>query len=140
MTGVSPGAAFGTAKRWLPERFAEAVAQIGEPAALFGSKDERDLCENIAADLRSRGIRVHNFAGETTLAEYIDLAAACRVYSRTTRAACISLRRWMSRRLQFSARRITLAPVLRARSRAWCAKQSSAALVCCENARSTIAV
>ena len=80
VTGVSPGAAFGTAKRWLPERFAESVAQIGEPAALFGSKDERDLCENIAADLRSRGIRVHNFAGETTLAEYIDLTAACRVY------------------------------------------------------------
>ena len=80
VTGVSPGAAFGTAKRWLPERFAESVAQIGEPAALFGSKDERDLCENIAADLRSRGIRGHNFAGETTLAEYIDLTAACRVY------------------------------------------------------------
>lgn len=80
VTGVSPGAAFGTAKRWLPERFAESVAQIGRPAALFGSKDERDLCESIASDLRARGILVHNFAGETTLSEYIDLAAACRVY------------------------------------------------------------
>jgi heptosyltransferase II len=80
VTGVSPGAAFGTAKRWLPERFAEAVAQLGRPAALFGSKEERELCEGIAAELRTRGIRVHNFAGETTLAEYIDLTAACRVY------------------------------------------------------------
>jgi heptosyltransferase-2 len=80
VTGVSPGAAFGTAKRWLPERFAEAVAQIGNPAALFGSKDERALCESIAEDLRRRGIAVHNFAGETTLREYIDLAAACDVY------------------------------------------------------------
>lgn len=80
VTGVSPGAAFGTAKRWLPERFAEAVAQLGRPAALFGSKEERELCEGIAAELRARGIRVHNFAGETTLAEYIDLTAACRVY------------------------------------------------------------
>jgi heptosyltransferase-2 len=25
-------------------------------------------------------VPVHNFAGETTLAEYIDLAASCRVY------------------------------------------------------------
>jgi heptosyltransferase-2 len=80
VTGVSPGAAFGTAKRWLPERFAEAVAQIGNPAALFGSKDERALCENIAEDLRRRGIPVHNFAGETKLSEYIELAAACDVY------------------------------------------------------------
>jgi heptosyltransferase II len=80
VTGVSPGAAFGTAKRWLPERFAEAVAQIGNPAALFGSKDERALCENIAEDLRHRGVPVHNFAGETTLSQYIELAAACDVY------------------------------------------------------------
>jgi heptosyltransferase II len=80
VTGVSPGAAFGTAKRWLPERFAEAVAQIGKPAALFGSKDERELCESIAEDLRGRGIRVHNFAGQTTLGEYIELAAACDAY------------------------------------------------------------
>ena len=80
VTGVSPGAAFGAAKRWLPERFAESVAALGHDAALFGSKDERALCEQIAQDLRRRGIRVHNFAGETTLSEYIELAAACRVY------------------------------------------------------------
>ena len=80
VTGVSPGAAFGTAKRWLPERFAESAARLGDDTALFGSKDERALCESIAADLRQRGVRVHNFAGETSLSEYIDLAAACRVY------------------------------------------------------------
>lgn len=80
VTGLSPGAAFGTAKRWLPDRFADAVAQLGHTAALFGSKDERALCESIADNLRRRGIPVHNFAGETTLSEYIELAAACRIY------------------------------------------------------------
>jgi heptosyltransferase-2 len=80
VTGVSPGAAFGSAKRWLPERFAESVAELGQPAALFGSQDERSLCKSIAADLQARGIQVHNFAGETTLSEYIELAAACDVY------------------------------------------------------------
>jgi lipopolysaccharide heptosyltransferase II len=84
VVGVSPGAAYGTAKRWLPERFAEAAAelcgQIEGSVALFGSGDERQLCDEIAADIRRRGYEVHNFAGSTTLREYIELAAACRVY------------------------------------------------------------
>lgn len=80
VTGLSPGAAFGTAKRWLPERFVEAAWQLGQPAALFGSSDERELCETIASQLRHRGLRAYNFAGETTLGEYIELAAACHVY------------------------------------------------------------
>jgi heptosyltransferase II len=79
--GMSPGAAYGTAKRWLPERFAEAAnsvaSELGASVAIFGSKDERELCDAIAAAIP---VPVHNFAGETTLAEYIDLAAACRVY------------------------------------------------------------
>jgi heptosyltransferase-2 len=79
--GVSPGAAYGTAKRWLPERFAEAANrlanELGASVAIFGSKDERGLCESVAAAITTP---VKNFAGETTLAEFIDLAAACRVY------------------------------------------------------------
>ena len=81
VVGMSPGAAYGTAKRWLPERFAEAATsvagELGASVAIFGSKDERELCHAIAAAI---SVPVHNFAGETTLAEYIDLAAACRVY------------------------------------------------------------
>jgi heptosyltransferase II len=79
--GMSPGAAYGTAKQWLPERFAAAAdslaRQTGGAVAIFGSAAERELCGQIAAAI---GAPVHNFAGETTLAEYIDLAAACRVY------------------------------------------------------------
>jgi heptosyltransferase II len=80
VTGLSPGAAFGSAKRWLPERFVDAAARLGNPVALFGSKDERDLCESIAAELAGRGVPAHDFAGETTLSEYIELAAACDIY------------------------------------------------------------
>ena len=80
--GVSPGAAFGGAKRWLPERFAAAASQLAEEwqtgVALFGSKDERALCAEIAAMIQAP--RVHNFAGETALREFIDLAAACRLF------------------------------------------------------------
>ena len=81
MIGVSPGAAYGSAKRWLPERFAEAAdrvaSELGATVAIFGSKDERELCEAVAAAIARPA---KNFAGETTLAEFIDLAAACRVY------------------------------------------------------------
>jgi heptosyltransferase II len=80
--GVSPGAAYGTAKRWLPERFAEAAGALadsrGASIMLFGSKSERALCEEVA--LRLNGRAVTNYAGETTLAQFIDLAAGCELF------------------------------------------------------------
>jgi heptosyltransferase-2 len=80
--GVSPGAAYGTAKRWLPERFAEAASELaarrGASIALFGSKTERDLCEKVAQLLK--GHQVTNFAGQTTLTQFIDLAAGCELF------------------------------------------------------------
>jgi heptosyltransferase-2 len=83
--GVSPGAAYGTAKRWLPERFADSAIRVanelGAAVAIFGSKDERELCQSVATSIAESIVKpVKNFAGETTLAEFIDLAAACRVY------------------------------------------------------------
>jgi heptosyltransferase-2 len=80
--GVSPGAAYGSAKRWLPERFAEAAGKIaharGASIALFGSAGERSACEQIAGLLD--GHKVTNYAGQTTLAQFIDLAAACDLF------------------------------------------------------------
>jgi len=82
MVGVSPGAAYGGAKRWLPERFAEAASRVAAShnagIALFGSASERAVCDQIATLLPGR--EVVNYAGRTTLAEFIDLAAACEVF------------------------------------------------------------
>lgn len=82
MIGVSPGAAYGTAKQWLPERFAEAAGRLADAregeVALFGSKSERDLCERVAALLNGR--KVTNYAGQTTLGEFIDLASQCELF------------------------------------------------------------
>src|SRR5258708_7903563 len=75
--GVSPGAAYGNAKRWLPERFAESAAQLGETILVFGWRDERPLCEEVAEAIRRAGRDARNLAGETSLREFIDLAAAC---------------------------------------------------------------
>ena len=84
VVGVSPGAAFGTAKRWLPERFSGAAVrlarQTGAAVAVFGSAGERDLCESVAGAIRGEKIAAHNFAGETSLREFIELAAACDLY------------------------------------------------------------
>ena len=77
--GVSPGAAYGTAKRWLPERFAEAAGRIGGAisgsVAIFGSEAERGFCEQIATVCGGE-----NLAGATTLREFIDMTAACRLF------------------------------------------------------------
>ena len=82
--GVSPGAAYGGAKRWIAERFAESAARLAEQrlasVAVFGSQAERGLCDDVASAVESRGIPVHNFAGETMLREFIEMAAACSLY------------------------------------------------------------
>jgi heptosyltransferase-2 len=82
MIGVSPGAAYGRAKQWLPQRFAEAAGTLatarGASIALFGSQSERALCSEVAALLA--GCDVTNHAGETTLAQFIELAAQCELF------------------------------------------------------------
>jgi heptosyltransferase-2 len=77
--GVSPGAAYGSAKRWLPERFAASAARLAAQMegsiAVLGSAAERSMCEEVAHAAGGR-----NFAGETTLAEFIEVTAACSLF------------------------------------------------------------
>jgi len=73
--GISPGAAYGNAKRWFPERFAETARKLSGAVLVFGSAAERELCRQVAAEAGGQ-----NLAGETTLREFIDLAAACRLF------------------------------------------------------------
>jgi heptosyltransferase II len=77
--GVSPGAAYGNAKRWLPERFAESARELASAmqaeVVLFGSASERELCASVAAECNA-----HNLAGQTSLREFIDMASACRIF------------------------------------------------------------
>src|SRR5690242_16755925 len=84
VVGVSPGAAYGTAKRWLPERFAQAALETaraqGASVAFFGSASERELCHTVAQMVEQAGVGAHNLAGKTSLREFIELAAACRVF------------------------------------------------------------
>jgi lipopolysaccharide heptosyltransferase II len=78
--GLCPGAEYGPAKRWLPERFAEAAATISAQSAaqwiLFGTKNDRALGEQIAAAI---GDRCVNRIGQTTLDQLIQELQQCHL-------------------------------------------------------------
>lgn len=78
--GVAPGAAYGPAKRWPPEYFAElareCIKRLDARILIFGSKNEWDLAENIQQQVGERAI---NLAGKTTLRQLLSLIQQCRV-------------------------------------------------------------
>jgi heptosyltransferase-2 len=78
--GLCPGAEYGPAKRWLPERFVEAAAQISARAAvqwiLFGTRNDVAIGNQIASAL---GDRCVNRIGQTTLEQLIDELCKCRL-------------------------------------------------------------
>ncbi len=84
VVGISPGAAYGGAKRWLPERFAEAgwrtASELGGAVVVFGSEAERLLGETVCRTVQSLGGRAYNLAGGTSLSEFIEAAAACDLF------------------------------------------------------------
>ena len=77
---LCPGAEYGPAKRWLPERFAEAAAAIAVQSSaqwiLFGTKNDVAIGETIATTLGSNCV---NRIGQTTLEQLIEELRACRV-------------------------------------------------------------
>ena len=78
--GLCPGAEYGPAKRWLPERFAEAAAKITAQSSaqwiLFGTKKDAAIGEQIAAAI---GDHCVNRIGQTTLDQLIDELRRCRL-------------------------------------------------------------
>jgi lipopolysaccharide heptosyltransferase II len=78
MIGLCPGAEYGPAKRWLPERFAEAAAKITAQSSaqwiLLGTKKDAAIGEQIAAAI---GDHCVNRIGQTTLEQLIDELRRC---------------------------------------------------------------
>lgn len=81
VAGLNPGATFGTAKRWLPERFAELSRRLykdlGVRSLLFGGPGEAELGQQIAG--MSGGCAV-NLCGRTDLREAMALIDQCRFF------------------------------------------------------------
>ena len=78
--GLCPGAEYGPAKRWLPQRFAETAAMISAQApvqwVLFGTKNDAAIGEEIAGAIGDHCI---NRIGQTTLDQLIDELQQCCV-------------------------------------------------------------
>jgi lipopolysaccharide heptosyltransferase II len=78
--GLCPGAEYGPAKRWLPERFAEVAAKVSAQSSaqwiLFGTKNDMAIGDQIATAI---GDHCVNRIGRTTLDQLIDELRECRL-------------------------------------------------------------
>ncbi|MBI5212277.1 MAG: lipopolysaccharide heptosyltransferase II [Nitrospirae bacterium] len=79
--GINPGAAYGSAKRWLPERFAEVaewfIKETGGSSVIFGSRKEEHIAYEIDKRIPENKLLL---AGETSLRELISLISECDVF------------------------------------------------------------
>ncbi len=79
--GIAPGATYGPAKRWFPDRFAAVVDKLcdSEPlqGIIFGSKADWEVAEEVRETARNDLI---NLAGKTDLLEAIYLISQCRLF------------------------------------------------------------
>jgi len=78
LIGVNAGAAYGGAKRWLPDRFAAVADHFaqthGVRILVFGSIQERAIAEEVAAGMARPPV---NLAGRTTLGQLMALIREC---------------------------------------------------------------
>ncbi|MCB1107777.1 MAG: lipopolysaccharide heptosyltransferase II [Chlamydiia bacterium] len=82
IVGINPGAAYGSAKCWLPERFREVAKRILDTdpknvVLFFGDGSHKDLIRDICIGLGHRAI---NLSGQTTLRELLALIKICAVF------------------------------------------------------------
>jgi lipopolysaccharide heptosyltransferase II len=77
---VNPGAAYGSAKQWAPERFATVAERLrgetGAKVAVVGGASERLMAEALVASSR---VRARILCGRTTLPELIGVLANSRL-------------------------------------------------------------
>jgi len=81
LVGIAPGATFGAAKKWFPDRFAAVADRLTDEFSarvlLFGSAGDRESTEGVARYARHT---LTDLAGMTTLREAISLISRCRLF------------------------------------------------------------
>jgi heptosyltransferase-2 len=82
IVGFAPGAAYGRAKQWPPERVAQVIAGVtrdGCTAVLVGARDDRETGRAIESSLPADA-RVVNLIGRTSLRELAGVMARCAAF------------------------------------------------------------
>jgi len=90
LIGINPGATYGSAKRWLPERFAELISgiinELNGNVVIFGSQSEIGIVDEIISlvgAIRESPLQhthILNMAGKTNLRELAALTAECDAF------------------------------------------------------------
>lgn len=79
--GINPGAAYGSAKRWYPDRFADVASRLAETYSakvlLFGGPGETDIAAEIEQRLEGNCV---NLAGKTSVREMMALIRCCTLF------------------------------------------------------------
>ncbi|HET8774020.1 MAG TPA: lipopolysaccharide heptosyltransferase II, partial [Thermoanaerobaculia bacterium] len=82
LVGIAPGAAYGHAKRWPPERAAELAGRLtarGASIVLVGAAGDRGAGREIESSVPA-GVRIVNLIGRTDLRLFAGLLAACHAF------------------------------------------------------------
>ena len=81
LIGLNPGSIYGTAKRWLPERFAEVAdrvaAEHGGVVLIFGGHGEEELGAALASLMAAPTVVL---SGRTTVRRLMALIKQCRLF------------------------------------------------------------
>jgi heptosyltransferase-2 len=81
LVGVNPGAHFGSAKRWLSDRFAELLDCLIErndaEVVIFGASNELTIAQSIQSQMRRRSFIL---SGKTRLSELIAMISVCDLF------------------------------------------------------------
>jgi heptosyltransferase II len=81
LIGINPGSTYGSAKRWLPERFAQAadrmVEQFGGRVVIVGAAGEEALGQAIAEKMLSKPVVL---SGRTSIRELMSIIKRCRLF------------------------------------------------------------
>ena len=81
LVGVSPGASYGQSKRWLPERFAEVIAELvsrrGAAAIIFGGNE--DVETSLIVE-RALPFQCVNCAGKLTLRQFMAMLTELDIF------------------------------------------------------------
>lgn len=81
LIGIAPGATYGAAKRWFPERFAQVADRLEDrysiQGILLGGKGDGETAQKVQKKAKTTLI---NLAGKTSLQEAIHLISRCRLF------------------------------------------------------------